>query len=451
MHDLGYHFSVSTVGYYSSSHPKLEKLRLFNALQNVIKEHPALSLQLRDTDTNDPCLIRLSRLDLKQIVSFKDATTEDLSSKESRNGFIERQLAEQNSTGFEIPEQPLWRLVVLSLGSLSVRYEHALIFSWHHVIADGKSGQAMHYAILKELNSLPETVLPQSPDGIVQPSLSPLLPSMDELFTYPKSWSSWLHHTISRYLPRSQPHRWTGAPYHMERGPKTLIRIFEVSSDIIFPLVDQCRDHQTSITALLQAAVSMVIFQRLPESEAEELRCVTAIELRRFIPERYKIDDTKIGLWIDGWHQDFSRKVILSSKALKDGVSWNEARNNKSRIDYEVGKGQYDLGFGDLKGIADFKPDLIGKIGKPRENSFSIINLGLCQPQGKDDDWRLEKLILSQSAHVNGSAMQFCFVSTRDGGMTVCVNWQEGTVKESFMYDVMTDLKKKLTALARTT
>ncbi len=83
----------------------------------------------------------------------------------------------------------------------------------------------------------------------------------------------------------------------------------------------------------------MVLFEHPPE--AEQIRCSSAIELRRFIPKKYGIDETKIGLWIDGWHQDFYRGNLVNESARREGVSWKAARRNKVRIDYEIFKGNF--------------------------------------------------------------------------------------------------------------
>lgn len=451
LHDLGFHYTVSTVGCYSSPNPKLDPLYLFNALQHVINQHPALTLQIRGRNGPAPYFIRLPQLYLSKVVEFRDVEEHHLLSEDTRRKVVENLLSEQNSKGFNDEYLPLWRIIVLNLGASRISpgfHQHAIAFIWHHIIADGKSGQAMHYAILQGLNSTSAHKLNISGACTMIPSTTPLLPSMDEVFSYPTSWSAWFQKLFGRLLPRgySPSRRWTGAPHHFENNPKTLIRLIELSKPVTFTLLALSRKNKTSMTAFLQAIVGMVLFEHLPE--AEQLRCSSAIELRRFLPKEYGIDETKIGLWIDGWQQDFQRGNLVNESARRDGVSWNEARRNKTRIDYEISKGQSDLSFGALRGISDFKPGLLGMIGNVRENSYSIVNLGLCAGASKDDDhWKLDTMVISQSAHVNGSAIQFCVVSTRAGGMTISLNWQEGTVTEEFVDSIVGDLKQRLVSL----
>lgn len=451
LHDLGFHFTVSTVGYYSSPNPKLDPLHLFTALQHVINQHPALALQIRSRNGPAPYFIRLSQLCLSKVVEFRDLEEHYLLNEDTRRKVVEDLLSEQNSKGFNDESLPLWRIIVLNLGASRINpgfHQHAVAFIWHHIIADGKSGQAMHYGILQGLNSKSAHELNIRKAGTMIPSATPLLPSMDEVFSYPTSWYAWFQKSFGRLLPGSSSpsHRWTSARHHFEKDPKTLIRLIELSKPVTFTLLGLTKKNKTSMTAFLQAIVGMVLFEHLPE--AEQLRCSSAIELRRFIPKKYGIDETKIGLWIDGWHQDFQRGDLINESARRDGVSWNEARSNKARIDYEISKGQYDLSFGALRGISDFKPGLLGMIGNVRENSYSIVNIGLCAETSKDGDhWKLDTMVISQSAHVNGSAIQFCFVSTWAGGMTISLNWQEGTVTEEFVDGIVNDLKQRLDSL----
>jgi hypothetical protein len=386
-------------------------------------------------------------------VQFQQGRKREVSGTDSKFKAIEDLLSEQNSKGFEDQNLPLWRIIVLNLGSTkesSSCYEYAITFVYHHVIADGKSGQAIHYAILHELNSATGNSYEDDRGAIVVPSAKTLLPSMDEIVSYRTSWLAWIQKALPGFLQRETAldrSRWAGEPHHIEDHPKTCIRLIGLSKDATFNLVDLCRSHKTSMTALLQAVVGMTLFENLPD--AQQLRCATAISLRRFLPSQAEINDSKIGLWIDGWHQDFLRSKLLSKDAELHNVSWSETVKNKARINYEIAKGEYDLGFADLRGTSDFKPGLLGKLGKARENSYSIVNLGICENSGSEKSWKLNRMIISQSAHVNGSAIQFCIVSTVLGGMMISLNWQDGTVTEEFTNKVVDSLEANLLRLAR--
>jgi len=115
---------------------------------------------------------------------------------------------------------------------------------------------------------------------------------------------------------------------------------------------------------------------------------------------------------------------------------WELARRNRKRINHEIGKRDTDPGIGGLRYISDSQQILKSKMGQKREDSFAVTNLrvfdGRLVTDGesgeRDGRSRIEKMIFSQSCHVNGYALQFCIMSVMDGEMTIGVSWQEGIV-----------------------
>jgi hypothetical protein len=133
-------------------------------------------------------------------------------------------------------------------------------------------------------------------------------------------------------------------------------------------------------------------------------------------------------------------------------VPWDVARKNSLRIQYEIGKGEKDLGVARVRNFKDFKAVLLDKIGKSRDNSYAITNIGLFDSKpakapceaGTSTPWSISSLVFSQSAHVVGCAVQFCIVSTRGGGMSITLNWQEKTISEEDANRITNHLRNSL-------
>lgn len=374
-------------------------------------------------------------------------------------------MSAENSRPFTDPHRPLWRVICLDLGDDEAgRSKYAICITYHHVIADGKSGHAMLASIRDTLNatvaessSTPDDGAASSPTDVdfsVPMSPSEISPSMDELVPYRKSWNALFRSYVTRATPCLQKGHndkvWAGKEHHRDgdEPPKTLIRVLQIPNAHTDRLREKCKKHKTSVTAVLEVAVGTVLFRQFPEAEA--LRCGTALSLRRFFPPSLGIDDWKIGVYIDAFYHLYTRQELRVVDKKSDLVPWKAAEESKRRINREVRKGLDDLSFASLQGTIDFKPELLGQLGEPRSKSYSITNIGVledgCPPKtgSETGSWRLEGVLMSQSAHVNGSAVQFGFASCAAGGMTVTMNWQEGTVRGEDMDEVKAALRDEL-------
>ena len=457
LHDLGFHYNVSVLGIYtltSGSRTDYDR-QLLTAISQAIVDHPNLWLQIRQEASGNPYFARLPEIDVEDAVTFSKLGTE-----EGRLEHLGQMLSQENSIGFTAVDAPLWRIRIVDLGRAgldSTGRQFALVFVYHHAIADGKSGVAMHNSILEHLNRL-------TPDAetkttyAVHPPANPLLPDMDELIDYTPTWKAKMRAVLLRLTPCLRRdfrlEKWSGAPYHHNpaAGSRTNVRLLELSNEETRTVHGRCQAEKCSVTSMLQVLVGTTIFDHF--QNAQSLRCASAISLRRFLPPSSGIDDSKIGLWIDGFSDTFTRRE-LAPRSTSDGLSWDAARRSKRHINQEIAKGLSDLGFSSLHGGADFRSMLLRQLGNPRTNSYSIINLGVFEasfPSQRSSDgqlWSLERLLLSQSAHINGSAIQFCFVSTERAGMGISVNYQEGTVVEKDVDTILASLRQKISHIGQ--
>ncbi|KAJ2896214.1 hypothetical protein MKZ38_005743 [Zalerion maritima] len=474
-HDLGFHLTVSVVGLYTVRSIPQEDIMpvLLLAAKAVAEEHPNLCLQVRGGQDDTLHFVHLPRFDLGKMVVFHHSSPVRYNRHNSRLERVEKMLSEESNTPFQDSNLPLWRMTVLDLGPKDDGLhatELAVNLTFHHAIADGKSGQAFHDSLLRALQQTRVTSgKPNQLGTIVEtPSRDPA-PALEDTLAYKTSWMS----SVRRWtLPCLQPeklgpaisdHRWTGSSFVPPSGgnDQTGIRLMFISKAIIDILRRRCRQESTSVTALLQVAVATVLLNLF--DKADSVRCATALSVRRFLPASAGIDETQMGLWIDAYYTDCSR-----SQAFREAphgprpnhtVSWDECRRHKKIIKYHLKKGDCDLSFRSFHGEPDYATKLRDRAGRQRSNSYSVTNIGVFEASAQTQSvlkalvgtrkWELTKMVLSQSAHTNGSAVQFCGASTVEGGLAISLNWQRGVVSDSKIDSMRDDLQSLLECLAQ--
>jgi hypothetical protein len=303
---------------------------------------------------------------------------------------------------------------------------------------------------------LDKEILHTSSSMMIPTPTKSLYPSMEEIFSLPRSLSLRISNLLSAWFSCRQTKRnakkWSGAPYHCETPIKTRIRHISIPASSLKRLVECCRRENSTITPFLQLLVGKTLCETF--EAADRLRCAVAISLRRFIPPQLQIKDDAMGLWVSAFHVEYTRNQLLG-RERKGGSPhfWNEVRKNSRKIRQEIKKGDKDLSTGMLRYIPDFRSTLTSKMGKKRDDSFSITNLGSFDGEqgsaSKDLEngsaqLRISNLLFSQSCHVNGSALQFCIVSVKDGDMNIAISWQEGTVQIADVERVAGSLKTAL-------
>jgi len=476
LHDLGYHNNVCLLASYQNVN--VTRQSLVRALEYAIHQHPALNAQVSSSEAAKPYFVRLSSIDLDEVIEYVDVP----GTPDERSAWIDGFLSAQHSLGFHDKRKPLWRVVVLQHGDKELRGHDTsmqavdIAFVWHHVIGDGKSGLAVHTSILQGLAtpfcSSPDSSLSHyseasktdgkvPPTTTIKPQASELYPSLEQIFAMPASRSTKFKKWLSRYFgsclplqPKSQEDldakKWSGAPYHDESPIKTFIRHIIIPTASTNTLVKLCHEKKTSITAFLQALIGRTISRNY--NHMFRLRCATAISMRRFMKPDLHISEQEMGLWVSAFHFELEARDLSATDQDKERF-WQLSRKNRKRIANEIKKGDRDLGIGGLRSIPDFRENLKGKMGRKREDSFAVTNLGvwdgsLSSDGSSGEGARIGRMVFSQSCHVNGSALQFCIMSVRGGEMVIGVSWQEGTVPVKDTECIASALKAELMRLA---
>lgn len=380
-HKLGYHNSVSLTA--TTSAPFVP-ITAFAALKECIKTHAVLSVTILDAST----LARVECIDVCDLVTWEvstDRTLEEVLAAEASTGFTEGSVA--------------WRLRILR--------ETTVVLSWCHGILDGESGVMVMRTFLSSLGSS------SSSSTAISPPTLPLSPPVEELLSLTVSWSLLLKKGLELFLPW-QRWLWT--------GPR--ISVVPANTNILllrFPaamLRKRCREEETSITALIHAAIGVSILRL---SGGIGIAGSIAISLRRFLT-----DVAVLGV--------MAASVPHSHLPGEEGV-WERAREVKETISRRLTAGTGDLNIALLQYVGDLYSFLRGREGKERELGYGVSNLGMVDIEG------VESLVFSQSASVAGNALDVGIIG---GGGEVCISfeWLEGVLENEFVEAVSEGIKE---------
>lgn len=231
-------------------------------------------------------------------------------------------------------------------------------------------------------------------------------------------------------------------------------------------LVALCRRQKTSITALLIVVLAGLLAEKLGEEgeEVNGLVATVAVTMRRFAQGVTKRD---MVAYTSGMNYTFLRSNAAGRGRLGNGtkngkndggvVDWDEVRRLKGELDQTAGstKNQYAAL---LKLIPDMPGFLKGKVGKPREGSFEVSNLGVVdfgeEVIGKEAEngengenggkVKCERVIFGQAANVTGTPWVFSVATAKGGDMSIVLSWQEGVLKDAVVKSVVGQLDELL-------
>ena len=225
------------------------------ALAEVIAEHAALSMQLFVDGSGKPNFVRLRSINLSDVIEHSAAEVD-----------VQQAFQDQLARSFRVEcEHPLWRVTVLSNGSI--------VFAYHHGIADGQSGITIHMAILKALNNLPDPLLHDPPTIVDSIPTTGFLPALEQLTNTSISFHKLCGEAFDILAPqswRASYGSWTGNPVIKVPSVVTNVRSWRLSPADASRLLQLCREHGCTLTAFIYTlsaeAFSRVLASRTPET-----------------------------------------------------------------------------------------------------------------------------------------------------------------------------------------
>ncbi|KAF1997062.1 hypothetical protein P154DRAFT_298047 [Amniculicola lignicola CBS 123094] len=455
-HHLGFYKNVGVIATYSnpSTTTPLEAT-IYAAVAKVISAHPILSAIALSEDTNDAHYARLPSVDLKTSVRFVERKS-SIPGDGVADIELDAILEDEHNRDFKFETIPIpnWRLIVLSEPGSSKNFTAAFIF--HHALGDGKSGLNFHRTLLSALQSLPSTL--EDVETIVQSLDTPLLPPLEQLHPLPLGIFYIFQQLWNDFWPTTTPTRWTGRDLCIPSSSTPYIAKFRhiaLSKATTSTLLTLSRKNKTTLQGTLETLLAATIILNLEEGKYDRLSVVGAISLRPLLlpPPGSSTTQEEIqngmGVYVSKYsyehHYPSSLPLATSSssnatptpqpKAI-DLFSWDEARKVREAITLELEKKGRNTATGLLRWVSDIPKFFREKVGKVREDSFELSNIGVFsalpgKAEGEnvvEGTWEVGRVVFSQSASVMGQPIQCCVASGGDGCAVVGFSWFEEVV-----------------------
>ncbi|KAA1478114.1 hypothetical protein DENSPDRAFT_885641 [Dentipellis sp. KUC8613] len=429
-HSIGFYHAVGMAARFQPPPgSELTLTLLYTALKSLICQHPALGISIEDESSDEPRFVRLPRIDLREVTTSIQLPADANQDKELTKVINGRLLKPFNDLG----RLPLWRLAILTPSNPQDGVDVALFI--HHGITDGGGAAIFHQSLQSALQSADPSA--DSHPVVEVPEL-PLIPPVHSLLALPVSWLTVAKTLWKSWFPGSREGLWTGPPITSTKPLITRYKLISVPPSRVAALSKACKANQTTMTGLLEAVVAQAIFAHLPaDGTADELLGVCPINLRRFIPD---IGDRAIANLVTSDEHTFVRA---------ETDVWAVARRVKQQLATKLAAGDRDCNTGMMKFVSDFRAYFLGKVGKPRDSSFEVSNVGLVD--GNLDDptgWRIARLVFSQSANVTGSALDFSVSTVRGGDLCIGLSSQDGVADSGLASAVLAEVQYRLEQLA---
>jgi hypothetical protein len=432
-----YNIARNAMGFYSSvgmtAHYTLSENLFSNGLQSVIYtvlrqllgKHPVLGVTISGTP-RQPSWVRLREIDLSKVVQFVEG-------KDFRQMMEDTHRLPLTGVGSELP---LWRVIVMDQGRREEKREIVVGFFFHHAIGDGRSGFAFHMDLSDAFNNLNSTSLDSN--VIVKVPKLEMLPSLEEAHPLPLGWLFIASEIIKSILPSFlNSSFWSGPPIRSENNI-THIRTISLPSKTINPILQLCRANNVTFTALLSLLIARILGTTYPEST--RFRSVQAMSFRRFT----ETSPRAMVNYVCPYTHDFSSIPKNGYIHCGGEFSWDAVRLCYGDIKVATASSKNQQ-TGLLKFVDDYEGFFRGKVGKFRDYSFEVSNVGVFDDGQEISE--VKRILFSQSSNVIGAAYTFSVATAKGGGTSIVLSWQQDIIEEELAEKVISELESTLNNL----
>jgi hypothetical protein len=423
---------------------KHAKQPFFSALRFCIEAHPLLSTVILNADAETPEFATPRNLDLDKHLEVLDAGDIGNLAEEE---YLEQLFARISDGKFEaLDSSPPWKVILASLpcDKSTGAARLLVLFTNYHSHGDGRSGLAFHNSFHRGL----EQYISQNHekrdtiDPIIEAPTTPILPHIEEGGRMTLSWSYLLSPLLGTYLPKSMVSflglrdSWLSSETNIWRGENTRFDPGDHSTGLVLITIDcgnkekllqQCRANKTTLTGLLQHLIARALTS--PNGggiTASAFLAGVAIDMRHLFPDKYSA--ASMMNCVTGYSElvpspPLQKKEIWATNSFSE--FWNACRKTSTSLKLSAST-LHNQPIGLLQYIKAFRPWTTSLIGKERDMSFEISNLGSFKPEESDLGIGMERLLFSQPAKASGSLLDFNAVIVEGGPLVSSVTWQRG-------------------------
>jgi hypothetical protein len=454
-HALGLYGNLTAAALYTREQSGLEdRIAFISAIKHCIASHPILSASIKDPDSERPVFVRPHLLYLDNHFQFLDPVRLE-SEDDVKTKSLEDFMARMNDMPCAYQDGiPAWKLVVLPL---VINAEVAATrfwvgFSYSHSHGDGKSALAFHHALLRGLQDARST----TSNAIDAPTIEtkdvpPLPPSFEAVADLKISWSYLLSPVLSVYLPQSvsaslglksglnfDPDAWIGKPcLHDAAGYQTGVDILSISNQVISATLDYGRSKGAKFSGILHQAIVYGLSKQLTAGNKKpKFSSLTSLNLRDLVPAYGDNDMINCFSGAFGVQESFT---IDDSLSIPEFV-WKSAENTTKHLASRVSTLE-NQPIGLLRYLRNFRQYFVNQIGKERDSSYEISNIGIFDPSATKGSWTVQKMLFAQPSNVVGPTVNVNIACVRGSDLVITITWQRGVLgvpdEDKFIHGVI--------------
>ncbi|KAK4218447.1 hypothetical protein QBC37DRAFT_412530 [Rhypophila decipiens] len=311
--------------------------------------------------------------------------------------------------------------------------------------------------------------LPESPPPLLPTPIETLrqLP-VDFRFLARRVWEEYGPRFLTRDVTWAAWCPIVSSPY------KTQYRDFYVDKASLSAILALCREHKTTITALMNGLALVSFSSRLDSKTAPGFQSSTMIDHRRNLPPAsspppdvpWGENERAVGNYVTQLMHRYEPGLVagIRSKLLLPGTKggdlsadlvhelWAEAARNRQQIVDKLQNCQHNdlIGLFKWVNVRDWQETMREMAKKTRQFSWIVTNIGVMMG-GSDDDqkWSMTRAQFGLSAEIPAAAIEFSPVSVAGQGMSVGASWPDCALDSAFGEGVMGDLERWLGQLVR--
>ncbi|GFP54314.1 hypothetical protein ACSS6W_002021 [Trichoderma asperelloides] len=463
-HHLGIYrcVTVSCRHLYPPSSPSLPQgaeisPSFFAALASIVKEQPALRVGITGEDSGNAHFTHIPQFDLRDHVSVQSVPCE--TAQEYEDKIAEHQGWEHDQKWQNLETRPPWRITILRPTSNNEAVlsqlggQEDVFFAFHHSLMDGTSGRLFHELLLSALaahqdqdKEIPTALSFPEPASLPEPLEAAVNFTLSFRFIVGILWN---HFAPSFLKPKKQP-IWNAKPVDFALPFKTRIKPIDISPETLSVLLDACRSHSVTLTALLHSLVLASLAKRLSSSPAESPAFLsgTPINLRPYLtkkPDDKTSGSTTLRCLVSTCVHQFSPKTISALRAPDADINaliWENALQVKKELAAKLALTPRDDITAMLKFVGDWDAFWRGKDGKPRTESWEISNIGVLKSaETANNSPKATRMFFSNGTMVAGPPIGVDVASVAGSKLTVSLSWQDTIVDDELMDQLRSDLR----------
>ncbi|KAH7125476.1 hypothetical protein B0J11DRAFT_568251 [Dendryphion nanum] len=401
----------------------------YSPLRSCIEKYTYMSVVVEDMHTDKAWYRRVSSINMDQHITILEMF-EDKDPLQRIEQIMESNLDVPFISGI-----PPWRVIVLPLTNGCF-----IAFSFSHTIGDGMNGTAFHRTFLESCRNPSDGARLVSPNITIRPH--PLPAPFDTPERLPISWSFLLSPLLALFVPPflfklfnlrtsaslADAGTWTGPLVTVgSKLVNTRVKLREVSAPVLTHALKVARKHDAKFTGLFQQLVSRALSKHLADPSIKNFVSASAINMRKSIG----ISDDQDGLFASGCYIMHPRHTTPLSPGLTE-EDWTMASSSTQKL-AKASSTLQDQAIGLLRYAPSIRSWLAGKVGKNRDCSFEVSNLGAFHDFGHDlekegGEGRITQMVFSTPGEVLTGPLIFRLISVRDGPLVYSVSWKAGVL-----------------------